>query len=229
VRTLATVAVFCLAGFLSGYTFASYSAKVEKMYRALPRREVYPGDPVASDKSWHDANIAFGAYAGLKWQIFLLGFPVAMTAAMVLAKIGGHLRHIQLGRMIAGLLLTYHTPFIVFGLAAIAWPFSVIPCTVIAATLFAFWLTIISSKWSTLGFVGFLVSGAACLWVWWSLMQSRVPEDDANGMFLQLLEAIWGALFGLWLAIPKKPKTSAPALPPPLPPRVVQPAATPSA
>jgi len=204
-RVFKTVLLFGFAGLLSAYTFVSYSAWVSGLYRERPSQNVPGADPVAAYNNWYRANVALTPYANRQWEIFLFGFPLAMSLAMVLARMFGWLRHLDIGYIVAGLIPAYFAAGPVFLLTAVAFPLA-LPGILIAASLLALSLRIITSKWSTKLFVGFLLSGAASIIVLLVLAAGRPRSDAPTAVFLISLEAVWGGIFGMWLAVPGQAK-----------------------
>jgi hypothetical protein len=200
-RVFKAVALFGFAGFLSAYTFASYSARVSDLYKALPSQNVPGADPVAAYNNWYRANLALTPYADRQWGIFLFAFPTAMSLAMILARVFGWLGHLEIGNMVAGVIPAYFAAGPALLLTAVALPLAV-PGMLIAASLLALSLRIATSSWSTKLFLSLLLSGAASITVFLALAAGRPRSDAPTAVFLITLEALWGAIFGMWLAVP---------------------------
>src|SRR5277367_4426027 len=94
------VAIFCLAGFISASIFSSYSAWVHSLYEENSTRHTQssnpqsPGyDPVGADRAWYAQNVSLTKYADRQWPLLCLGFPVAMTLALLVAMGTGWSSH----------------------------------------------------------------------------------------------------------------------------------------
>lgn len=145
-RILKVVVLFAVAGYLSAAAFVSYSARVEKLYKALPSQYPAPGvDPRAAFDNWYRASTALAPYADRKWPILCLGFPVAMALASLLAKTAGWLR-IGFEQLLPGLVLIYFAPVLVFFLSGVSWFLLFFPSLGLAAGLLALSLRLVTSK-----------------------------------------------------------------------------------
>lgn len=208
-KTQRIVAVFGLAGLLSAWAFVSYSAWVESLYRAVPSQYASPGgsgvDLAAAYNNWYRANTALTPFADRKWPILCLGFPIAMTLASIVAKKTGWLGHLEIGQLLLGVIPVYFAPALVFYLSGVSWFALLIPSLALAAYLLALSLKMITSKWPTKLFLGFLISGAACVACWFLIInpQYKSTEDTAWNVFFISIEMIWGGIFGLGLAVPQ--------------------------
>jgi hypothetical protein len=202
-RTLLIVAVFSLAGYFSAQVFISYSSWVDTLVKAnrdkfAPGMYGNAGNPSEAFNGFYRAQAALDKYAVLKWTIFCLEFPVALTLATLLAKSSGWLGHINLWQGVAGVVPVYLIPGPVLFLSGVSWFVLTIPCLAVAALVLALSLKIITSRWSTKLFLGFLLSCAfCCLWGW-----SQRNVDMAWNVFFISLQMMWAGIFGMGLAIP---------------------------
>lgn len=208
-RTLLIVAIFALAGYVSAQVYTSYSSWLDVQVKALHDRYARTvsngGDPSQAHNSFYREQAAMDQYAVLKWKIFCLGFPVALTTAFFLARFAGWLKHIDLWQGIAGLGVVYLIPALVFYLSGVTWFILTLPCLAGAALALALSHRIITSKWSTKLFLGFLLACAfCCLWGWSIGRGRRGNVDTGWNVFFTSLEVFWAGIFGLGLALPPK-------------------------
>jgi hypothetical protein len=209
------VAVFSLAGLLSAGAFNVYAAWVDKLYTAVPRQMSDTGLVTSqSFDRWYLANTALTKYADRKWSILCLGFPVAMTLAMFATRKAGWVGAFSMEKRISGFIPVYFAPAIVLFLSGVSWFLLLIPALALAAYLLSLSLKMITSKWSTKLFLSFLLSGAACVVIWFYFVNQgdKASQDTAWNVFFILLEMLWGGLYGLGLSVPGN------VMPPPHPP-----------
>ena len=184
-RTLLTVAVFSLSGYLSAQVHISYSSWVDALIKS--------NDTAALHK-YSAGNLIF----------FLFEFPVALTLAMLVAKSAGWLGHVNLWQGAAGLMPVYLVPGPVIILSSLTFFVLTIPCLAVAALVLALSLKFITSKWSSKLFLGFLISGAISV-VFWFLVgigPAKNNMDMAWSTFFISLHVMWAGIFGMGLAVP---------------------------
>ncbi len=196
-----TVALFSVAGFVSAYYFASYHIWLAGLYHALPSTTNPYVDPEVAYHNWYRANIALAQYSTNQWIIFAVGFPIAMTCAIVIARLAGWLGHIHIERM-PGLVFTYIAPGFGLFVSALGVPLAIIGI-VVAASWLGLSLKIITSRWSKALFLRFLLSGAGCIVILVLLDAILKNEPGYEGaVFVILLQVAWGSIFGMWLSPP---------------------------
>jgi hypothetical protein len=202
-RKIAIVAVFSFAGFLSACAFVSYARKVDAIYKALPNQVVTFGNPSKAYQEWYQANTAATPFADWQWVIFALGFPVAISVALIATKMAGWLRHIDPVRMLPGVVPIFVAPGLALLLTAVLLPLALLGMA-LAAGLIVLSLKIITARWSTLLCLCFLASGAACIVLWFVILVSSAPPELPGEFMVSTIELIWGGIFGLWLAVSKR-------------------------
>jgi hypothetical protein len=220
VRTLSrkfqVVVVFALAGLLSAWAYNAYAAWFEKLYDAVPSQYTDNGVSPESHDKWERANTALAPYAGRKWIILCLGFPIAMTLAMSVTSLAGWLGNFSMEKMIAGLIPVYLAPPLVFYLSGVFWFLLLIPALAIAACVLSFSLKTITSKWSAKLFLGFLLGVAAFVVLWFNSgtqgQGGKASVDTAWNVSFTFMEMLWGGLYGFGLTVPGR------VPPPPRPP-----------
>jgi hypothetical protein len=204
------VAVFSLAALLSAWSFVSYSGWVEALYTAN-RQKFAPamfgngGNVIDANKDFYRANVALTKYADRKWPIFCLGFPLAMTLAILITSKAGWLEHhIDNPQTVIGLIPVYCAPGLVLFLSAVSWFILAIPSLVLAAYLLTLSLNLMTSRRPTKFFRTFLVSSAACgtCGLFALLLPHKSSEDIAWRVFFVSLQVAWGGVFGMGLAAP---------------------------
>ncbi len=131
-RTVGIVALFCAAGFSSAYEFTTYSASVAELYRNLPSQLppsqgpcTRPFDGLSQLVSGKRA--AATPRADRQWAILCLGFPLAMTLALVIVAMTGLLEKASLSRVLLGAAPLYLAPVLVLGLSAVSRGLLLIP------------------------------------------------------------------------------------------------------
>lgn len=213
-RRLRVVALFCFGGLVSAWSYTSYSAKVEKLYEKLPRQETYIYQPGVSPSEgldrWYRDKAAVDVKADRKWAILLWGFPLAVTLASLAAKMLGWLEHIDYPQLLPGLVPVYFAPPLIFYLSGVSWFLLLVPSLGIAAALLALSLLIATSKGSInpfrsfFGFMGFLISGAICVVLWFLVGSGPAQNsvDMAWSTFFFSLEVSWAGIFGMGLTGP---------------------------
>lgn len=204
-RTLLIVAIFALSGYLSAQVYTSYSSWLDVQVKALHDKYapgIFSNGANASQahNSFYREQAAMDKYAVLKWKIFCLGFPVALTTAFFLARLAGWLEHLDLWQGIAGLVVVYLLPAPILYLSGVTWFLLTLPCLVGAALALALTHRIITSKWSTKLFLGFLLACAFCCLWGWSIARDNV--DMGWNVFFIALEASWAGIFGWGLTLP---------------------------
>jgi hypothetical protein len=200
-KTLRSVVLFGLAGYLSAAAFVSYSARVEKLYTALPSQYEPGVDPSAAHERWYRANTALTPYADRKWLILIVGFPLAMTLAALLANQAGWLA-IGVERLLPGLIPVYIAPLLVLFLSAVSFFVLLIPGLGLAACLLALSLLLITSRRQIWFLLGFLLSAAFCAGLGYRAFEPQIKAsvDTAWNVFFIWLEVMWGGIFGWSLA-----------------------------
>src|SRR5437667_727274 len=141
-RTPKVAILFAFAGLLSASVYVWYSAWVDDLYKAMPENPVYSMDPAASrgsftDSAWYRTNVRLTKYADRKWPILCLGFPAAMTLALLLAKKTSWLPEVKGSQSLFGLIPLYLVPSLVLFLSAISWYVLFIPGLTTAAWILA--------------------------------------------------------------------------------------------
>jgi len=191
-KTLRSALLFGLAGYLS---------RVEKLYKALPSQYAPGVDPSAAHERWYRANTALTPYTDGKWLILIVGFPLAITLAALLANQAGWLA-IGLDRLLAGLIPTYIAPLLVLFLSAVSFFVLLIPGLGLAACLLALSLRLITSRRQIWFLLGFLLSAAFCAALGYRAFDPQVKTsvDTAWNVFFIWLEVMWGSIFGWSLA-----------------------------
>ena len=214
-RKFQVVVVFALAGVSSAWAYDAYSAWFEKLYNAVPSQYTENGVTPESHDRWERANTALAPYAGRKWIILCLGFPIAMTLAMSVTSLAGWLGNFSMEKKLAGLIPVYFAPLWVLYLSGVFWFLLLIPALAIAACVLSFSLKTITSKWSPKLFLGFLLGVAAFVVLWFNVGRQgqggKASVDAAWNVAFTFLEMIWGGLYGLGLTVPGD------VLPPPRP------------
>jgi hypothetical protein len=197
--------LFAAAGLLSASIYVWYSVWVDDLYKTMPQNPVYSADPSASrgsfsDSAWYRSNVALTKYADRKWPILCLGFPIALTIALLLAKSIGWLQHVKGSQALVGLPL-YLVPGLILFVSAISWYVLFIPALAAAGWVLAMTVDKIKSKRSK-AFRKFLISGGVCLALW--VVVLVVNQKDFGGtawyVLLTALETIWAGIFGMELA-----------------------------
>lgn len=202
-RKIAIAAVFSLAGFLSACAFVSAARKADAIYKALPNQVVTSGNPSRAFEEWYRANTAATPFADRQWVIFALGFPLAIFVALITTKMLGWLPHIAPERIVAGMVPVFVAPGIAFLMTAMMLPLAV-PGIVLAAALIVLSLKIITTRWSAWLWLVLLGSGAACVVLWFVVVASPAPPELPGEIMVTTIELLWGGVFGLWLAEPKR-------------------------
>ena len=200
-KSLRSALLFGLAGYLSATAFVSYSARVERLYKAVPSQYEPGVDPSAAYDRWYRANTALTPYADKKWVILVVGFPFAMTLAVLLANQTGWLT-IGLDRLLPGLIPIYIAPLLVLFLSAVSFFVLLIPGLGLAACLLALSLRLITSRRQIWFLIGLLLSAAFCAGFGYQAFDPQVKTsvDTAWNEFFVWLEVIWGSIFGWSLA-----------------------------
>lgn len=174
--------LFAAAGLLSASIYVWYSVWVDDLYKTMPQNPVYSADPSAlrgsfSDSAWYRSNVALTKYADRKWPILCLGFPIALTIALLLAKKIGWLQHVKGSQALIGLPL-YLVPGLILFVSAISRYILFIPALAAAGWVLAMTVDKIKSKRSK-AFRKFLISGGICLALW--VVVLVVNQKDFRG------------------------------------------------
>ena len=207
-ETRKVVAVFCLAGLVSGWAFSSYSAWVGSLYGANSARHLQgmnsmaPGyDPGAAQKEWYAENLRLTAYADRQWPIFCLGFSAAMTVAMLIAFMAEWLPREAAQRMFPALIPIYIAPVLLLFFTAVSWFLLLLPALALAAYLLTVSARILMSRPPRKLFRNFLISGAACFVLYFAMLAIAGEKGStASGVFIIAMEVTWAGLYGKALA-----------------------------
>jgi hypothetical protein len=204
--TSKVVVTFCLAGLLSACAFSSYSAWVSSRYEANYDRQRQGSNPlshsydqVAADRAWYKENIALTKYADRQWWILCLGFPVAMSMAMLIATLLGWLPRVGSSRVFGAHVLLYLAPSIVLFFSAISRFILLLPSLVAAAFLLRWSAEIFSARRPRNFVWALLISGTVisllCL-VLASLPRSGIGNRLPQTFFVVSLEVACAGLYG---------------------------------
>ena len=196
---LKVVAIFCLAGFISASIFSSYSSGVHSLYEensARHRRGSNPNspgyDPAGAYRAWYTQNVSLTKYADRQWTVLCLGFPVAMSLALVIALGAGWLPGVPGERIFLTLLPIYAAPVLVLLFSAVSRFVLLLPALAGAAFLFRWSVEIFRSRRSRIVLALVISATVCCL-----LALSMLAISQA--FFLIALETIWAGLYGMAL------------------------------
>jgi hypothetical protein len=200
--TIKVVATFCLAGLLSAWTFCSYSAWVDSLYKANSerQRQMSPGhDPVAADRAWYAENISLTKYADRQWLILCLGFPVAMSLAMLIAILIGWLPRVPFPRILGALSPVYFAPALVFLFSSVSHLILLLPSLAAAAFLLRLSAEIFASRRPRKFILSLLISATICCLLWVFLVtrtRGRIGDSLPQTIFFIAMEMAWASFYG---------------------------------
>jgi hypothetical protein len=112
---------------------------------------------------------------------------------------GGHQRR----ELLPGVVPIFAAPGLALLLTAMLLPLA-LPGMVLAGGLIVLSLKIITARWSTRLCLCFLASGTACIVLWFVVLVSSAPPELPGEIMVSTIELIWGGIFGLWLAVPRR-------------------------
>jgi hypothetical protein len=186
--------LFGLAGLASAWTFVSYARFVTGVYNAIPQ---------APFEAFYPANVAASNYADRQWPILCLGFPLAITAACLIAKISGWLPHIETARLLPGLFIAYFIPGIVLFLTAVSWYVLFLPALVLGAYLLKLSVRAVVDSPPPRFFRHLLDSAAVCFVLYLVislLLDPGIHNRSGWETLLVGLEVSWACLYGMALS-----------------------------
>jgi hypothetical protein len=193
-RPLRVATLFGLAGLASAWIFVSYARFVNRVYTAIPH---------GSFEAFYPANVAASQYADRQWPILCLGFPVAITAACLVAKIAGWLDHIETISLLPGLLIVYFVPVLVLFLTAVSWYALFLPALVLAAYLLKLSVKAIVDSPPPKFFRRLLDSAAVCFVFYLVIslfLDPGIHKISGWATLLIGLEVSWACLYGMALS-----------------------------
>jgi hypothetical protein len=186
--------LFGLGGLASAWIYVSYARFVTAIYNARPR---------GSFEAFYPANVAASTYADRQWPILCLGFPIAITAASLIAKMAGWLDRIEIARLLPGLLIIYFIPAIVLFLTAVSWYVLFLPALVLAAYLLKLSVKVVVDRPPPKLFRHLLDSAAACFVVCLVVslfVDQGISKVSGWEVLLVGLEVSWACLYGMALS-----------------------------
>jgi hypothetical protein len=213
------VVIFCLAGFLSAGVFVSYYAWINSLSEANEARyqresaSTYLG-AASTDESMRAAeNARISKYADRILPILFLGFPSAITLALLIGIGARWLPGTLVPQMLPALILAYLASclawliFISFAMSlGYLWYLGAIPALIVAAFLISCSATIFTSRSPWKLFAAVLISAVVCGYLWViisGVLGPRATHLHPASYMLIALETIWAGMYGWTLTKPE--------------------------
>jgi hypothetical protein len=196
------VATFCLAGFLSAWTYSSYHAWVASLYKANGERRMQmenrlsPGyDPGRAFPVWYAENIRLTPYADRQSWIVTLGFPAAMSLALLIAIMAGWLPRVPISLVFATLLSICPALFLMIYLSAVSFFLLLLPSLALPAFLLRLSVEMITRR-RPRKFIRTLLIFSAVWSILYVLLTGLFGNNLSEAIWIIPMQMFWAGLYG---------------------------------